>query len=683
MSKALRAVSIVASIAAIIPGPHQPIAMAVATLASVGAALTQKKPPAQGVTSQIQIGPNMPMPYAMGRTYVGGNMVHDVGYGGTVDDVPNPYSSSVLIWSGGGPVESIEAFQADFSTITFSSGEATGYYENFMWLDTQLGDAPEADALAGPHGAIPQWGAGYKLSGYAAGLVTLKFDKKGRRFASGVPQFGAILEGVLAYDARLDSSYPGGSGSHDFDDETTFEFTDNPSLHATTYARGRYEEGVKVVGCGFSQDGIDWPAWVAFANVCEANSWTVGGTIYEGPGVSRWDNLKRICAAGGAEPCFVGGLLSVRYPSPKTALDTITADDLAEGEYTVPAMKTWRDRKNGIVPRYRSEDHKWEYVQSDLVSVEDYVTEDGEEKVEERQFDLVQDKDQAAQLAAYELVDAREFGPIVLPCKPRMIEYRPGEALEVDIPELGLSEQLCIIRGRAVDPATAVVTLTLESETTAKHAFALGQTGTAPPTPTLTTGEDMDEILEQTNYRAKPVEVASEAAMLALDVPEGYVVIRTDLSTTFIRNNNPYSGTLADWTEALSPVGVAGSSGTFTPGLTFGGASSGMTFTTQVGRWRKHDDVVIVEGTIILSAKGASTGTARITGLPFAAAAAPHSIPSFFGSALTTVAALQGYVITAATTMQLSQLTGSTHADLTHANFTNTSQISFTVVYTV
>lgn len=511
LNKVATVVGVIASIAAVIPGPWQPIAAIVAVAANVAATASSmaiRKPPALGNTTQILIGPNLPMPYAMGRTYVGGNLMLDVGYGATLNDVPNPYRSMVIVGAQGGPIDSFEAFQADFETITFSGAAATGYYGGFLWRATQLGATPEAAALAGPHGAIPGWGASYKLSGYAAWLVTMKFDRKGTVFASGVPQFGVIGKWAKVYDPRLDDTYTGGAGDHRFDDETTFEWSENPGLHGPTYARGRYQgdDDRKVIGCGFAKDAIDWPAWVAFANVCDANGWALGGTIFESPGQSKWDNLKRICAAGGAEPVFVGGLLSVRYPSPKTALDTITADDLADGDCVVPAMKGWKERKNGIVPRYRSEEHKWEYVQSDLVSVPAYVTEDGEEKNEERQFDLVQDKDQAAQLAAYELVDAREFGPIVLRCKPRLIEYKPGEALEVDIPELGLNEQLCVIKGRSIDPGTAIVTLTLESETTAKHAFALGLTGTAPPTPTITTGEEMDEVAG--------VQLTREAALL-------------------------------------------------------------------------------------------------------------------------------------------------------------------------
>jgi hypothetical protein len=546
MSKALAAVGSIASIAAMIPGPHQPFAQAISVVANVGSAILAKPPPAKGSVNQVQIGANMPSPYAMGRTYTGGNMVLDVGYGGST----NPYKSMALVWSSGGTTHSIEAFQGDFSPLTFSDGNAVGYYNNFLYLTTSLGTAPQSAALSGPFGAIPGWGATAKISGKTHGLITLKFDKKGKRFASGIPQFGVVLKGELAYDPRLDSTYPGGSGSHRFDDETTWAWTENPALHAIAYARGRYQNDKKVFGCGYPEAAINLPAFVAHANVCDANSWKVGGVIYE-PG-SRKDNLKYILEAGGAEPVF-GAKLSVRYVAPKVALDTITAADLADGDYVVPAMRSWRERINGIIPKYRSEAHKWEYVQSDVVSVEDYVTEDGEEKQEERQFNLVQDMDQASQLAAYALVNAREFGPIVLPCKPRLSGYLPGEALEIDIPELGLNGQLCEITQRDIDPGTGVVTLTLVSETDSKHAFALGQSGTAPPTPTITAPDVIDELIGGNAYRSTPHVVADEAAMIALDAVEGEVAIRTDLPSTFIHNGGT-TGTAADWTEALSPT---------------------------------------------------------------------------------------------------------------------------------
>jgi hypothetical protein len=156
-------------------------------------------------------------------------------------------------------------------------------------------------------------------------------------------------------------------------------------------------------------------------------------------------------------------------------------------------MQGWEQRLNTLIPKYRSEPHKWEYVQSTTpVTIASYVTEDGETKQEERQFNLVQDKDQAAQLCAYELLDRRELGEISLTCKPRLRRYGPGDLLIVDIEEAGLIQQPCVILKRSVDPERMTVSFVLRGETSTKHAFALGQIGTAPPTPMLRSTEDLD-----------------------------------------------------------------------------------------------------------------------------------------------------------------------------------------------
>lgn len=501
MSGALKTIGTIAGIAATavglaVGGAPAAILGGIAMAASVGAGLTQRKPPVLGSANDIRIGASNPMPYAMGRTYVGGTMVHDVGYGPTVKDVPNPYRSMVFVGSGGGPIEQFESFQADYATIAFSGNNAAGYYKDYLYLSTQLGLTPQPAALAGPFGAIAGWGGAYKLSGHAAWLVTLRDNREGKIWSAGIPRFGAVIKGVRVYDQRQDSTYPGGSGACRALQEATYvggAAAQNPACHAVTYALGRFQNGKKVAGIAMGPDAIDWPAWTDFANTCDANGWKVGGKIEE-PG-SRWDNLKRICEAGGARPGWVGGKLSVLFPRPRVAIDTITKGDLA-GDCSVQGMRSWRGRPNILVPKVRLETHKWEHVQIDEVRGDTYVGEDGEEKREELHLELVQDKDQGAELAAYALTNGRELGPIVLPCKLRLIEYKPGDALAVNIPEEGLANLLCVVVGRRIMPGgrgePPIVELTLESETSAKHDFALGRTGTAPPTPSLTAGEAMD-----------------------------------------------------------------------------------------------------------------------------------------------------------------------------------------------
>lgn len=496
MSKVFKAIGKVASIAAIVLAPINPAAAAIAgivsAVANVGYQLTYKppRPRASGSINQVTIDPNALTPCIIGETYYAGTLRHDVGYGGKIDDVDNPYRGMVIDYSGCGPLQALVGIYADFQSVPVSGNAATGYYAGFLYRDYQLGARPESTALAPQWAGMPNWTTSHKLSGKAAILWNLKFDKNGKIFASGMPQLGAVWRGVKAYDPRADSSRPGGSGTQRIDDEATWAYSTNPAEQALTYAIGRRHAGRKIFGIGLAPDAIDIDAFVAWANVCDANGWTCGGVIFE-PDV-RWDNLKRIMAAGSAEPLFVGGVLSVRYDAPRVSLVTITADDLADGPVRVRAMKSWRERINTVIPKYRSSANKWEYVEAAAISDAGYLAEDGEEKIETHQIDLCQNVDQATQLAAYRLVNGRELGAIELNLKPEFRFYRPGDMVTIDIAEAGLAGQDCVIVQRSVDPQTLAVRFVLVSETTAKHDFALGLTGTAPPTATLTTAEDRD-----------------------------------------------------------------------------------------------------------------------------------------------------------------------------------------------
>jgi hypothetical protein len=67
-------------------------------------------------------------------------------------------------------------------------------------------------------------------------------------------------------------------------------------------------------------------------------------------------------------------------------------------------------------------------------------------------------------------------------------------------------------------------------------------------------------------------------------------------------------------------VGLASSfysTGTWTPGISFGGASVGVTYTLQSGSYQIFGNAVLLSGTFTLSSKGSSTGTINITGFPF------------------------------------------------------------------
>ena len=467
------------------------IAGVVSAVAGIAANLTAKQPPARGSINQTTIGANQPMPYLMGQTYSGGAIVHEAGFGATLKKVKNPYYFRAVTFSFCGPVAALVGIYADFDLIPFSGNAATGFYSGFFYADTQLGATPESNALAPQWSGCPQWGSEYKLSGHAAIGFSALFDKEGERFASGLPQLGAVWQGVKVYDPRLDSTRAGGSGSCRIDDEATWVYSENPACHALSYAYGRYQNGVWVFGPDLGGAAIDIAGAMAWANLCDANEWKVGGTIYE-PG-DKWNNLKLICQAGGCEPVLAGGFLRWRWQKPHVSLKTITPDHLANPEMEVPSNQTWKARRNTIVPKWRSSANQWEYVQSTPVSKTEWVTEDGEPKEFEQEFTLVQQADQAAQLAAYQIAEERGRGTVTLVLKPEFMTYDPGDGLTIDIAEAGLDMVPVIVTSRSVAPDTGEVTMTFMTRDPAIDAWALAQTGTGPGATTVPTPQERDE----------------------------------------------------------------------------------------------------------------------------------------------------------------------------------------------
>jgi hypothetical protein len=558
LSGFLRGVSQVAGVVAAVAPFFGPVGVTVGLIAAgisvaagIGAQLTAKKPSSQGSSTNITIGANMPSEMILGRSYSGGSRVHMVGYG-TENDVPNAYLLAVDVYGVGGPYQSLVATYADFSTIAFDgSGKAIGHYSNnTLYRDYQLGATPEATALTPNWNTAPDWSSSHKLSGKAAIAWNARFPKDGKRYGSGFFQTGAEWEGIKLYDPRLDSTYPGGSGSHRWADpsdkvafaaaKATWTYSTNPGLHALRYALGTWERDEtdtdapyqKVFGVGLYWDAIEVADFVALANVCDDNDWECNGVIRE-PG-DKWDNLKNILQAGAAEPCHKNGRLGVRINAPRVALDTITRADLADGDLVVPGMLSYRNRVNTIIPKYRSPDHKWEYVATqESIQVLEYVDEDGEEKAEERQYNLVTDPVQAAQLAAYDLVGGREAGPIELVCKPRVRGYSPGDLLNLHLPEAGLINQPCVLLTRTIDPATMMVSMTFVTENPDKHEYALEQTGTAPPAITITGPDEVDDVAANSSDKT--------AILISTSSQVDLVITATDTTVTISDHIRRYS----------------------------------------------------------------------------------------------------------------------------------------------
>jgi len=455
---------------------------AVSTIAGVASTLltmTAKKPEAgiNGSITEYKLDPNGGIPYMMGRTFYAGSGVKRETWG-----KDNEYQGFTSVYSYG-PIAGIDAFLVDRTTpISFSGGAAVGSLNGFMWLSAQVGLQP-SPFLAPPISGYPGWTATDRLSGLAASHWILKFDTKGKKYTGGVPAPGVIGRGVLVYDPRQDSTFPGGSGPCRANNESTYVYSDRPALHGLTYALGRYQNGKRRMGMGFRPDQIDVAAFAQAANIEDANNWRIGGMLYSTD--PKWNRLKQIGQAGGWEPVQTGGRLTLIQSAPRVSVATIDADQMV-GQGTVVGTQSRRSRINGMVPRFPAEEFGWQIVPADVVRVPEYSALDGGDRTEEFDLEFVPYLKQATELTSYELVNRREIGPIELNLRLRWIGLEPGDCVTLNIPELNLNGQKCIVLSRTLNGDGRSVQLSLRSETDGKHDYALGKPGAVPPIPSLT-----------------------------------------------------------------------------------------------------------------------------------------------------------------------------------------------------
>ena len=127
--------------------------------------------------------------------------------------------------------------------------------------------------------------------------------------------------------------------------------------------------------------------------------------------------------------------------------------------------------------------------------------------------------------------------------------------------------------------------------------------------------------------------------------------------------------------------------GTWTMGLLFGGASTGITYFLNGGTYTKIGRKVTVNGILSLTNKGSATGDATLTGLPFTIGTGftYYSAPATTASAITSTGSIQGRGGSASTIINLEQHdpASGANASLTNANFANNSDITISFTYFV
>jgi len=464
-------------------------------LSAASAALMRPNTPSSGSTLDFKPDPKAPVRGAMGYTALGGNKVFQATWG------YKRVAMSLGVALSLGPIDQTPRFEADGATVSFTGpqNEATGFYAADMWQRTTLG-LPTDTALLPPTGlkygtpGLTGWGSQHAAPQVAFSFWTMVLAKNPEDrdvFTNGVPEPRWIGRWMKVWDPRKDSTYPGGNGPQRRDDWRTWGWSENPYVHALAWVRGHHKlnaDGTvdrtkRIAGVGAPDAAVDIPAFVEGMNVADANGWAISGEWSTSDG--KFQTLLAMLQAGGGEPISRGAQISVMVNAPRVATYTYTRDDLI-GQAEVRPLTPRRERKNTIIPRYKSEANGWQYVPAGEVTSSVYRDEDrGEPRTLEIEYTHVRIARQAGQLAAYALANLREGLTVTLPSKAHLMHVHGGDCIEVDVPELALAAQKFIVRRATVNHQAASVTLELRSESDGKHPWALGQAAQPAPSPAL------------------------------------------------------------------------------------------------------------------------------------------------------------------------------------------------------
>ncbi|QBX37214.1 hypothetical protein E4M02_02630 [Brevundimonas sp. S30B] len=458
--------------------------MASAGLMAVGGLLDKPKSQASANPTDWTSNPDQPTPFLFGRMGVTGKIIHRDEWG-----KDNHAQSFVHVFSGAGPVRAFVSFSADDVPITFASngGSATGSRNGQMYRSWRLGAQPDTalslPPMSGP--AMPMWGAAYRLSGKACDLWTLTQDSKLSVYPGNAePKPLSVIDGIYGYDPRYDSTYPGGMGACRLGVRSTYLWIENPIIAALNWSLGMVENGKIVGGVGVSPRGIDFPAFVDAANTADANGWKIAAWPDTSEDVSSV--LDQMLQAGGAVRARHAGKIScVSRGAPRPSIVTITRQDTA-GAIELDTGASRFNRLNTITPRFMSAAHKWQATPAAPVSFPAYVTEDGGRRSDLIDYRFVPSVKQAAELAAYDILDAREPFSGTIPLKPHLRQLKRGDCFTINEPNFVLNGVKCIVLSRGYDPKTGIVRVAFRSETDSKHPLALGKTTELPAYPDLT-----------------------------------------------------------------------------------------------------------------------------------------------------------------------------------------------------
>lgn len=195
-----------------------------------------------------------------------------------------------------------------------------------------------------------RWTTKHRGAGIAYAVVFSELRKKGDGLASPAKLFFEV-KGAPLYDWRKDSTV-GGSGPHRWEDQSTWEYSDNPVVQLYNLERGFFNGTQRMVGKAVRASRLPLAEYTQAANICDEGTpdgsrrYRAHAIAKDGPGANHDANITPILEAMcGSWVERVDGEFPIAG-APQAIVATLTDDDFKVG---APLRITAKRRRTELV----------------------------------------------------------------------------------------------------------------------------------------------------------------------------------------------------------------------------------------------------------------------------------------------------------------------------------------------
>lgn len=389
----------------------------------------------------IQLG-EQPRAAIFGTAAVAGSLVDGRNYGGKY----NTKFEALLIRLADHKCEELVGFYVNDEWVEYTGdGDVPGYEDGddaalqiYFRADTNTQELPP------PIGDRSSWSAGYNQGESGCDVCVVyeadKPDEEHPEWPGGRPRFLFVVKGKKCYDPRLDSTVPGGSGDHRWDDPDTWEWSDNPAVCRYNWVRGVYaSDQVEnpahlLVGRGLSQAEAPPENIIAAANLCDEivdgnKRYTFNCPIYSQQPFIEVEEM--FAAATGGQIVTREGSVELEPGAAKSVVASFTDDDLIAGSEVSwnQGILSESDQEwvNTVVARYVEPTQKYADHSAPVIREATYILEDGKPREAQVTLRGVDNTAQAQRVAQILLRLGRLWGRGTVTLGPRFCEIEDGD----------------------------------------------------------------------------------------------------------------------------------------------------------------------------------------------------------------------------------------------------------------